>query len=884
MSEDVKRRPNVIFIVIDSLRTARLEAAPTPNLDAFRSEAIYFPNMIAQATSTYMSFSSFLTGLNTRAFDRVKNIWDFHWDERFLSLPRHLSAHGYRTRLVPSLAPMWQGYWVPRFGFLRYYRPEFFSRWRFLGKRCRFDDLGRQFDEYLPVQPEDTATRAGRHRVAHLTNETALNWLSRAPSPHFTMIHYLDIHGRCPDPPDFHFHETDREDDTEPIHIHRRYNLDYWDSRLSYADRHLRAVLDVLRPEDLVFIFGDHGMNFGEHGEWHSHGHYLYDGELRVPLLVRYPGCHPKKVEEMVRGIDIVPTVLDSLKIPLGGAVEGVSLLPLMEGRVEHLDLLALSETRFAREREWVSLRSREWKYLWNRKTGESSLFHILSDPDETQERSRERPDVAKHLRKEMMGLLERPVVEAPSGAAAEKPKLPRFPFPFNKLSMRFPKALRTKFVADSFYLEAAHVVSNAVRLLAFIALASLLGAEDLGLYSLAFGVYGILHLIVQPPVLNTAVVFFSDARLRGKREEARRVLAFFLKSQLILSLLLLGVGSLLIGSLSSLLFGTTLPPHLVMILTLQNLAGIFYLFASLFFLGLRAMRAHAALGLTDAFVRSALVLGAVAAGFGVQGALWANVLAYLIGSGYGFLAYKAYARRKQPPYFSVWGIWRQGGYLKDCRKYLGINMTYHANKGVFSIYENLPVILVSHFAGLAATGQFTMALRLANIPRVLANPLITNTRSRLPEARVQGLKFLRQTYRKIERFSLLTLGGISVLLVPAGYVFFLWFSGGSYLAAFPIYLIILLASATGAYSMPQGPFFLTIGRMDIELRWTLVAIAPLLILSFGLGGHLGAMAAALGMLAFKAVAVVLKGIEVQRLFSKWAREENPRDPALPRV
>ena len=883
MSQDVKRQPNVIFIVIDSLRTDRLEAAPTPNLDTFRSEAIHLPNMITQASSTYMSFSSFLTGLNTRAFDRVKDIWDFHWDERLLSLPRHLSAHGYRTCLVPSLFSMWEGYWAPRFGFLNY-RTDFFSRWRFLGKRCRFDDLSREFDEYLPAQPEDTATRAGRYRLAHLTNETALNWLSRAPSPHFTVIHYLDIHGRCPDPPDLHIQEVHQEEDTEWVNLDRRYNRKVWDSRLSHVDRHLPAVLEALKPQDLIFIFGDHGMNFGEHGEWHSHGHYLYDGEIRVPLLVRYPGCHPRKIEEMVRGIDILPTVLDLLKTPSGGPVEGVSLLPLMEGRVERLDLSAVSETRFAREREWVSLRSREWKYLWNGRTGESSLFHIQSDPDETKELSKERHDVARRLRKEMMGLLERSVVETSSGATAEKSRLPRFPFPFNKLSMRFPEAFRTKFVTDSFYLEGAHIVSNAVRLLTFLILASLLGAADLGLYSLAFAVYGVLQLLVQPPVFSTAVVFFSDARLRGKREEARRILAFFLKSQLILSLLLLGVGSLLIGSLSSLLFGTTLPSHLVIVLMLQNLASSFYLFAGLFFLGLRAMKAHAALGLADAFVRSALVLGAVVAGFGVQGAIWANVLAYIVGSGYGFLAYKGYAKRKQPPYSSVSTIWRQRGFWEDCRKYLRVNMAFHVNKGLFSIYENLPVVLVSHFAGLAATGQFAVALRLANIPRVLANPLITNTRSRFPEARVQGLKFLRQTYRKIARVSLMTLGGISILLVPAGYVFFLWFSGGSYLAAFPLYLIILLASATAAYSMPQGPFFLTIGRMDIELRWTLAGIVSLLIISFWMGGQLGGMAAALGMLAFKAVAVIAKGIEVHRLFSRWAREESPREPALPKV
>ena len=79
----------------------------------------------------------------------------------------------------------------------------------------------------------------------------------------------------------------------------------------------------------------DHGEMFGEHSLW-THGDSLYEETLRVPLLLRHTGMAKQglKTNAPAQNMDIGPTFLDWAGVDAGGALDGMSLRPLMEGQI----------------------------------------------------------------------------------------------------------------------------------------------------------------------------------------------------------------------------------------------------------------------------------------------------------------------------------------------------------------------------------------------------------------------------------------------------------------------------------------------------------------------------------------------------------------------
>ncbi|MCI0416942.1 hypothetical protein L0222_29590, partial [bacterium] len=75
----------------------------------------------------------------------------------------------------------------------------------------------------------------------------------------------------------------------------------------------------------------DHGEAFGEHGEV-SHSLFVYNTTLRIPLMIAGPGIPTQRHPEIVRIIDIFPTVAEIMGWKVSSAIDGVSLLPLLRG------------------------------------------------------------------------------------------------------------------------------------------------------------------------------------------------------------------------------------------------------------------------------------------------------------------------------------------------------------------------------------------------------------------------------------------------------------------------------------------------------------------------------------------------------------------------
>jgi choline-sulfatase len=184
-----------------------------------------------------------------------------------------------------------------------------------------------------------------RERPASRTADRALAWLdgwrkSARREPFFLWVHFFDPH--------------------QPYNL-RSADLAAlaptpYDAEIAEADRGVGRLVEWLRrhrvlDHTLVVVTADHGESLEEHGE-PTHGIFVYDATIRVPLVWRLPRVLPAGTVYggPVRHIDIVPTILAVLGLPGGDSTQGTDLLPALQGRTRPPDLVQYSEARLAEE------------------------------------------------------------------------------------------------------------------------------------------------------------------------------------------------------------------------------------------------------------------------------------------------------------------------------------------------------------------------------------------------------------------------------------------------------------------------------------------------------------------------------------------------------
>ena len=109
-----------------------------------------------------------------------------------------------------------------------------------------------------------------------------------------------------------------------------------YDAEIAFNDAAFGELVDMLEEHSLlestlVIFVSDHGEEFLEHGTW-GHGRNLMAANLNVPLVIRFPDRgHGQRVSDVVQHIDLMPTILDLAGVEIPEAVEGRSLLPLVD-------------------------------------------------------------------------------------------------------------------------------------------------------------------------------------------------------------------------------------------------------------------------------------------------------------------------------------------------------------------------------------------------------------------------------------------------------------------------------------------------------------------------------------------------------------------------
>lgn len=170
------------------------------------------------------------------------------------------------------------------------------------------------------------------------TAEAAIRWLNeQRDGPFFVWIHFWDPHDRFVLPTQEILERFNSEEG--------RYSdatVNTYDAELAFVDENFGRVIDVLKAtgeydRTIIVVISDHGEGLGDHG-WQTH-HLLYQEQIRVPLIIKLPdSVGGKRVSNLVRSIDIFPTILEQLGIELptldegAVALDGRSLMKLIKG------------------------------------------------------------------------------------------------------------------------------------------------------------------------------------------------------------------------------------------------------------------------------------------------------------------------------------------------------------------------------------------------------------------------------------------------------------------------------------------------------------------------------------------------------------------------
>ena len=351
-ARDVKRddRLSVLLVTLDTTRADRIGAygfpkAGTHVLDSLARNGVRFANAYCSTPLTLPSHCSILTGTYPLRH-KVRNNGAYYLADEAVTLAERLKQNGYVTSaFVASFNT------DSRFG------------------------LGQGFDVYDDQFGEDEMLKTFRsERKADKVADAFLAWLgAKSRDRFFSWVHFFDPH--APYEP--------------PTPYKERFAGDPYDGEIAFMDHELGRIIERLRAtgvldRTLIVVAGDHGESLGEHGE-SDHGIFIYDATMKVPLIFSAPGNLPTGlvVDARVRLIDIMPTVLDALEIPVNSEVQGESLLPFIEGK-KHEDRTCYLESFYPVETfgwsELVGIIDADRKFI---RAPRSELYDLKQDPKE---------------------------------------------------------------------------------------------------------------------------------------------------------------------------------------------------------------------------------------------------------------------------------------------------------------------------------------------------------------------------------------------------------------------------------------------------------------------------------------------------------------------
>jgi len=369
-------KPNVILITLDTVRADRLGCygytqIQTPNIDALARAGTRFTHAYTPVPITLPAHAVLLTG----AFPMATGMHDFSGNKlpaSAVTLAEVLRENGYTTAGFVGSAVLDSRFGLNQ-GFETYFDHFDFSRLL----ETNLDQMERRGD---------------------LVMDEALSWLKRQPRrPFLLWVHLYDPHHPY----------------TPPEPFASRYQTRPYDGEIAFADAQVGRLVTFLQQQalfesSLFVVAGDHGEGLGEHAE-KTHGFFIYNSTLHVPLIFKIPGVAPRVIQDEVSLVDVVPTLLQALKIPAPTGGQGRSLLAQILGRPPAGPSNLYSESYLPllhfRWNQLRGLQSRGWKYI---DAPRPELYDLRSDPRELKNLHATRGSLANEMHNRLYGLLRR--------------------------------------------------------------------------------------------------------------------------------------------------------------------------------------------------------------------------------------------------------------------------------------------------------------------------------------------------------------------------------------------------------------------------------------------------------------------------------------------
>jgi choline-sulfatase len=305
------RRPNVVVIVVDTLRADHVTFMghprdTTPFLATLAARGVVFEKAWSTSGWTVPATASLFTSVYPQQHGMVENLGR-----------RRLRAEGAQQKEVQALPEALKtlpealkdaGY--ATFGVSDNYHI------------AALRGFERGFDRFF----------GDNNLGADAVNGKVLSWKAQIPRdrPYFLYVHYMDPHHPyLPRDPYFAAFAKDKL-----VPEWRMGRKAAYDSEVRYVDDHVKELYEALGwDRDTVIVFtSDHGEEFGEHGAG-GHASSLYRELVHVPLLVSGGGYAARRVTAPVSLVDVLPTVREIAGLPPDPAAEGVSLAPALQGR-----------------------------------------------------------------------------------------------------------------------------------------------------------------------------------------------------------------------------------------------------------------------------------------------------------------------------------------------------------------------------------------------------------------------------------------------------------------------------------------------------------------------------------------------------------------------
>lgn len=394
----------VILVTIDTLRADHLAfygypRSTAPFLEGLAQESVVFERVVSSSSHTNPAHASIFTGLLP---------------------PQHKVLHNGQVPIAASITTLAEMFAAAGYDTAAFYGVPWLAR---LDRGFRHDDRHPK-SEYGPrhyFSAQETVDRARAWLAARSTDDG---------ERFFLWIHFFDPHIPYTAPGALRQEMGFRSDDE------RKRLLAFWtgdqhkdtatfpvadpeealvlaqngyDAEIRFVDQQLERLYRTLDEADLLadslwVVTADHGEGLGDHKHW-GHSRYVYQEQLRVPLLVYRPDgdLTPRRVGGLVRHVDLFPTLQEIIgagPAPDGMRRSGVSLVPALRGAPAP-SRLAFSQRAMVpphrRDAAWepdpvFAIQDEETKFVFEG-NGRHQLYDLRTDPHELDDRMAREPE-----------------------------------------------------------------------------------------------------------------------------------------------------------------------------------------------------------------------------------------------------------------------------------------------------------------------------------------------------------------------------------------------------------------------------------------------------------------------------------------------------------